>query len=225
MPEETIEKEQQEEPEAQAEETPEPNAEQEQEGEESAEDAPVRPLLTCPKCGTVGSESALACDKCGIAFDLPAEVTVTVPGEHCIRFSGELAKPAMTGEGTGDELTVKVKVAGIGLASLFYDLRPHAGRHVETIILVQRPDEEPDVHPDQTQIPLEGAEEGAAGEPEAEASPDDDDRDLRCSACGCMVSSEYMRPGAICQSCHDGTLEPIAKAEEAAPTEGVQEAA
>ncbi len=222
MPEETTTEEQQEEPEAQAEEPPEPNAEQEG---EDAGDAPVRPLLTCPKCGTVGSEDATVCENCGAEFDLPIEATVTVPGEHCIRFSGELAKPAMTGEGTGDELTVKVKVAGIGLASLFYDLRPHAGRHVETIILVQRHDEGPEVHPDQTQIPLEGAEEDAAGEPEAEALPDDDDRDLRCSACGCMVSSEYMRPGAICQSCHDGTLEPIAKAEEAAPTEGVQEAA
>ncbi len=77
-----------------------------------------------------------------------------------IRFRGELAKPNMTGEGTEDELTVKVKVAGFDLADLHHSLRPYAGRVVEAVILPiktaeeKAPWETPD--PDQQQLAFDG---------------------------------------------------------------------
>lgn len=86
-----------------------------------------------------------------------------------IRFRGELHKPAMTGEGTEDELTVKVKVAGFDLSDLHHSLRPYAGRMVEALILPLRVAEEKlpwetPPHPDQTRLPLEGEAQEAVGQ-------------------------------------------------------------
>jgi len=77
-----------------------------------------------------------------------------------IRLRGELGKPAMTGEGSQDELTVRIKVAGPDLSDLHHSLRPYAGRTVQAVILPLRPvDEklpwETPQDPDQTRLPFE----------------------------------------------------------------------
>lgn len=88
--------------------------------------------------------------------------------EATIRFRGELQKPTMTGEGTEDELTVKVKVAGFDLSDLHHNLRPYAGRAVEAVILPLHvpgddlPWDSPP-HPDQAELPLDDDEREAGG--------------------------------------------------------------
>jgi hypothetical protein len=110
-----------------------------------------------------------------------------------IRFRGELAKPNMTGEGTEDELTVKVKVAGFDLADLHHSLRPYAGRVVEAIILPiktaeeKAPWETPD--PDQQQLAFGG---------------DRPEGDLVCVGCG---RSYDMATEGTCPEC-GGMLNP-----------------
>ena len=126
-----------------------------------------------------------------------------------IRFRGELAKPNMTGEGTEDELTVKVKVAGFDLADLHHSLRPYAGRVVEAIILPiktaeeKAPWETPD--PDQQQLAFGG---------------DRPEGDLVCVGCG---RSYDMATEGTCPEC-GGQLRPQEETasadEDGAPNQG-----
>ena len=138
-----------------------------------------------------------------------------------IRLRGELGKPSMTGEGSADELTVKIKVAGADLSDLHHSLRPYAGRTVEAVVLPlstaeERLPWETPPHPDQTRLPLDEQSEEAAG-------------GLVCAQCGasyeisvddtCPECGGALRPRDDAAVSEDAAGEGGAEAHDAEPVE------
>jgi len=121
--------------------------------------------------------------------------TVYLDGEAiAIKFRAELQKPAMTGEGAFDELTVKAKLCGPDLSDLHHRLRRYAGLNVDVIVLPIIPPAlpKPGEHPDQRDLPF--AEEMAQ---------------FVCIKCGakCVAGKDGLCPEPDC----GGTLNALAE--------------